>query len=76
MDNEQREDQYLENRSVVVSAWGADLNALEMNALDIAREFFGPEIRLEISQDYKAHSYTDEPKGRFHAQVTVVEVTQ
>ncbi len=61
-------------RSVAVSVWGANTGALEMAALDAAREFFGPEVHLEVVPDYQAHCYKDEPRGRFHANVTVREV--
>jgi hypothetical protein len=66
-----------QGRSVSVEAWGKDMPALEMAALDAARGFFGPETRLTVIADYNARCYPSyEENRRYHASVTVREVTQ
>ena len=44
---------------------------LEAMALEDARKFFGEDVKLEVSQDYKAGIYGD---GKFGAVITVREV--
>jgi len=76
MDESQRQREIAEGRSVQVSAYGADLGALEMEALGKARAFFGPDAQIEIVPGYRAFRYdTDPVERRFHAAVTVREVS-
>lgn len=70
-------EQGTQGRTVRVGAYGKDMPSLEMAALDGAREFFGPHMRLEVIPDYEAsHSESAPPERRFWAMVGVREVTQ
>lgn len=70
-------EQGTQGRAVRISAFGKDMPSLEMAALDGAREFFGPEMRLEVIPDYEAsHIGSAPPEKRFWAMVGVREVTQ
>ncbi len=66
-----------QGRTVMVHARGADLPSLEMDALDGAREFFGPDARLAVVPDYRAVrlSAPTSDGERFAASVTVREIT-
>jgi hypothetical protein len=73
--SEQQAGERIHGRSVMVYAYGTDVEALEMAALDEARKFFGPEIQLEVVRDYAVGTYTkNEPGRRYVAGVTVREV--
>jgi len=76
VNEDQQQTEAPEGRSVEISAYGADLPALELDALDQAREFFGPGTQIEIVPRYRAFRYdTDPVERRFHAAVTVREVS-
>jgi hypothetical protein len=76
MDEDQQQRDGVLGRSINVEAWGPDLDGLELAALDSARKFFGPEVRLEVVREYAVREYPMyEPARRYHANVTVREVT-
>lgn len=73
--SEQREQEQTSERSVTLEVWGADVNSLEMAALDGAREFFGTEARLKVVRKYDARMWLlNPPERRFHAHITVREL--
>ena len=72
-DQQQREE--LAGRSITVSAYGPDMDSLELAALDSARTFFGATARLEVVRDYRVHVYPErEPAKRYHSNITVREI--
>ena len=73
--SEQREGELLHGRSVSMYVYGADMEALEMAALDEARKFFGDQMHLEVIHDYQVFTYSQEPPERHYAaNVTVREI--
>jgi hypothetical protein len=73
-ENEQRES--MAGRSIRVGVDAPDLAALELAALDSAREFFGPDVRLEVVRDYQVHDMKsrNDPARRWMASITVREI--
>ena len=51
------------SRSLNVHAYGNNMDELELDALDKAREFFGPDTELRICPNYVAHLV--EPNSSF-----------
>jgi hypothetical protein len=41
-----------EGRDISILAYGKTADELELDALDKAREFFGPHVRLEVRRNY------------------------
>lgn len=72
MNPEQREDISQDRRSVTMEVWGKDCGDLEMNALDLARRFFGPAARLTVDP-YSSRYWSAE--DAFHAVVTIRKVS-
>lgn len=66
-------------RSIRIFAVGDNISGLELDALDEARKFFGPDVRLEIEPSYQALRALEnstipkvrESGKRYHADVTV-----
>lgn len=62
-------------RHLAVEACGPDADTLEADALGKAREFFGPDIRLEIKADYGVDRRDYKPAElRYFARITVREI--
>lgn len=75
--NEQEQRETTGGRAIAVPVYGASQEALEIAALDEARNFFGCSVRLEIVRDYRVQvNLRNEPERRYWARVTVREVTQ
>lgn len=75
MNEDQQQRENVSGRSINVSAWGPDMNGLELDALDSARKFFGAEVQLEVVRDYSVREYAHEaPERRYHAGITVREI--
>lgn len=78
MSDDLQQGEYTLGRSLMVSAYGGDMPGLEMAALDEARKFFGPDLRLEVVPGYRAFAdaLAKEASKRYHASVTVREVAR
>lgn len=64
-------------RHLPVEACGPDAGALEADALGKAREFFGPDIRLEIKPGYGVDRRDYKPAElRYFARITVREIPE
>jgi predicted lysophospholipase L1 biosynthesis ABC-type transport system permease subunit len=70
MEDTQRET--ADGRSIAVRASGENADALEMNALDQAREFFGADIRLRVVRNYVVGQA--DAQGQHHTTVLVREI--
>jgi hypothetical protein len=51
--NDQDQHVSADGRILHVTAYGDNVNELELAALDEAREFFGPDVHLEVVNDYQ-----------------------
>lgn len=57
-------------RSFTAKAKGTDIDSLEMNALDQARDLFGQEVKLTFSRTYTVSRRSD---GVYEAFIVVRE---
>lgn len=57
-------DRQQSGRALMADANGDTLDELETNALDQAREIFGPDARLEFKRNYNVH--VTDPGSRLH----------
>ena len=66
-------------RVLQITVYGNSHTELELAALDKAREFFGPDIQLEVIDEYKASrvpSYEDGGGKMYTAGMTVRALNQ
>jgi len=70
MEDTQRET--ADARSISIRAHGDCADALEMNALDEARKFFGTDIRLRVVRNYVVGQA--DAQGQYHSTVLVREL--
>lgn len=53
--NDQNQHVSADGRIINVNAYGDNANEIELSALDEARAFFGPDVRLEVINDYRVY---------------------
>jgi len=74
MSDEVQQGEQVKGRRLSVLAYGADVDSMELAALDEARKFFGPDVRLEVIRDYSVVVKDGDPARRYYASVTVREI--
>lgn len=75
MSEPQADERLNERRAIAVRVYGANADALEMAALDEARQFFGSDVHLEVARRYTVGSDPHaEPERRYSSTVLVREV--